>query len=38
MIQKIMQAGLGRVYAKETAVSGGRPKTWIELLFQDIET
>ena len=37
MIQKIMQAGLGRVYAKETAISGGRPKTWIELLFQDIE-
>ncbi len=36
MIQKIMQSGMGKVYAKENAVSGGgRPKTWIEILFQE---
>ncbi|MDY5097749.1 GTP cyclohydrolase IIa [Clostridium sp.] len=36
MMNKIMNAGLGKVYAKETSVSGGRPKTWIELLFQEV--
>lgn len=36
MMQKIMQAGLGKVHAKENAVSGGgRPKTWIEILFPE---
>lgn len=33
IMNKIMEAGLGKVYAKETAPSGGRPKTLIEMLF-----
>lgn len=34
IMNKIMDAGYGRVYAKETAASGGRPKTLIEILFR----
>lgn len=33
IMNKIMDAGYGRVYAKETAAAGGRPKTLIEILF-----
>ncbi len=33
IMNKIMDAGLGKVYAKETASAGGRPKTLIEILF-----
>lgn len=34
IMNKIMDAGLGKVYAKETAISGGRPKALIEILFR----
>ncbi|QDW73541.1 hypothetical protein FND36_05495 [Lachnospiraceae bacterium KGMB03038] len=33
IMNKIMDAGLGKVYAKEITPSGGRPKTLIEILF-----
>ena len=35
ILNKIMEAGYGKVYAKETAVTGGRPKALVELLFKD---
>lgn len=34
IINKIMEAGFGRVYGKETAANGGRPKVLVELLFR----
>lgn len=34
IINKILEAGFGTVYAKETAASGGRPKTLIEIQFK----
>ena len=34
IMNRIMDAGLGCVYAKETAISGGRPKALIEILFK----
>lgn len=34
IMNKIMDSGLGKVYAKETAVSGGRPKSLIEIMFR----
>ena len=33
-MNKIMDSGYGKLYAKEMAVSGGRPKALIEILFQ----
>lgn len=35
IMNKIMDAGLGKVYAKETTVMGGRPKALIEILFKE---
>ena len=34
IMNKIIDAGLGRVYAKGSAAGGGRPKTLIELQFR----
>lgn len=34
IMNKIMDAGLGKVYGKETVAKGGRPKVLIELLFR----
>lgn len=34
IMNKIMDAGFGREYAKQAAATGGRPKTLIEILFQ----
>lgn len=34
IMNKIIEAGYGKVYAKETTVSGGRPKTVIQILFE----
>ena len=34
IMNKIMDAGFGKVYAKESAVSGGRPKKLIQILFE----
>lgn len=34
IMNKILDAGFGAVYAKETAISGGRPKTLIEIQFR----
>lgn len=34
IMNRIMEAGYGEVYAKETAISGGRPKTLVKLLFK----
>ena len=34
IMNKIMESGYGKVYAKETAASGGRPKKLIEILFK----
>ena len=33
IMNKIMDAGLGKVYAKETTPTGGRPKNLVEILF-----
>ena len=33
IMNKIMDAGLGQVYAKESAAKGGRPKTLLEIQF-----
>ncbi|MGL4913975.1 MAG: transcriptional regulator [Romboutsia sp.] len=33
ILNKIVEANLGRVYAKETSKGGGRPKNLIEILF-----
>ena len=33
-MNKIMEAGYGKVYAKKTAAAGGRPKTLVEILFK----
>ena len=34
IMNKIMDSGYGKLHAKEMAVSGGRPKALIEILFQ----
>lgn len=34
IMNKILDAGYGKIHAKEIAVSGGRPKALIEILFQ----
>lgn len=34
IMKRLMESGYGRVYAKETAASGGRPKALIEILFE----
>lgn len=34
ILNRIMEAGYGEVYAKETAVSGGRPKALVKLLLE----
>lgn len=36
IMNKILNAGLGRVYTKETSLSGGRPKVLIELLLDGL--
>lgn len=33
-MNKIMEAGYGKVYAKKTAAAGGRPKALVEILFK----
>mgnify|MGYP000490121322 CR=1 FL=1 len=34
IMNKIMEAGYGKVYAKKTAAAGGRPKALVEILFK----
>ena len=33
ILNKIVDSGFGRVYAKESSVGGGRPKNLIEVTF-----
>ena len=34
IMNKIMEADYGKVYAKKTAAAGGRPKALVEILFK----
>lgn len=36
IMNKILDAGFGRVYTKETSLAGGRPKALIELFLDDL--
>ena len=37
IMNRIIEAGYGKIYAKESTAAGGRPKALVEMLFQKVK-